>query len=40
MNFTPDKPPVFKTWQHWYWLVIGAMIVQIILYYWITRTFA
>jgi hypothetical protein len=34
------KPPVFKSWQHWYWLVIGVMMAQIILYYWLTRTFA
>lgn len=34
-----DKPPVFKTWRHWYGLVLGILITQIILYYWLTHSF-
>jgi len=35
-----EKPPVFKTWSHWYWLVIAVMVVQVLLYFWITQAFA
>jgi hypothetical protein len=35
-----DKPPFFKTWRTLYWLVIGALLAQIILFYGITRYFA
>jgi hypothetical protein len=26
-------PPLFKSWASWYGLVIGALILQIILYF-------
>jgi hypothetical protein len=35
-----EIPPVFKKWSHWYWLLIGVLMLQIILYYWLTNTFA
>jgi hypothetical protein len=34
-----DKPPVFKSWRGWYWLVLGVLAVQIILFYWLTNSF-
>jgi hypothetical protein len=34
-----DKPPFFKTWKGMYWLVMGALLFQIVLYYAITRFF-
>jgi hypothetical protein len=37
---TEGKPPLFKFWRHWYMLVIGVLVLQIILYYWLTRSFA
>ncbi len=35
-----NNPPVFKTWRHWYALLLGALVVQIILYLWLTISFA
>jgi len=35
-----EKPPVFKSWSRWYWLVIITMVIQVLLYFWITQTFA
>jgi hypothetical protein len=35
-----EEPPIFKSWSRWYWLVLGALLVQIILYYVITMAFA
>jgi hypothetical protein len=34
-----DKPPGFKSWRGWYWLVLGVLAIQIILYYWLTNSF-
>lgn len=34
-----DKPPVFRSWQTLYALVIGALILQIILFYAVTTYF-
>jgi hypothetical protein len=33
------KPPFFKSWRPFYALVIGALILQIIVFYAITRYF-
>jgi hypothetical protein len=35
-----DKAPFFKSWTHWYMLVIGFLVVLIILFYFFTKTFA
>jgi hypothetical protein len=35
-----EKPPLFQSWKTWYWLVFGAMIVQVILFFWISKSFA
>jgi len=34
-----DKPPVFKRWKGWYWLVICVLLVQIIAYSLISNSF-
>ncbi len=34
-----DKPPVFRSWQTLYALVIGALVFQIVLFYAITTYF-
>ena len=26
-----EQPPVFKSWRHWYWLVLSVLAVQIVL---------
>jgi hypothetical protein len=35
-----DKPPVFKSWNHWYALVIGALVLQVLVYCWLTFSFS
>jgi uncharacterized integral membrane protein len=40
MNDQKDKVPLFKSWKQWYVLVIGVLILLIILFYWLTKTFA
>ena len=34
-----DRPPVFKKWKGWYWLVILILAVQIVIYTLITNSF-
>ncbi len=36
---TDEKPPVFKSWNSWYWLVMGVLVFQILLYLFITQSF-
>jgi hypothetical protein len=40
MSDQKDKVPLFKNWKHWYMLVIGVLILLIVLFYWLTKTFA
>ena len=35
-----EKPPIFRSWKGWYWLVWLTMIAQVIIYLIITRSFA
>ena len=35
-----EKPPVFESWNSWYWLVLGVMAVQVIIYALLTTTFS
>jgi hypothetical protein len=35
-----DKVPVFKKWEHWYLLVIGFLLLQVVLFYMFTKYFA
>jgi hypothetical protein len=35
-----QKPPLFKNWSTWYWIVMGVMIAQVVLFSWLTRLFA
>jgi len=39
-NAESEKPPVFKTWSGWYWLVVFATIIQFLFYFFITRSFS
>lgn len=34
-----EKPPVFRAWTHWYWFVMGVLVLEIILFYWLSRSF-
>jgi hypothetical protein len=35
-----EKPPVFKHWSAWYWLVLGFMLLQVIAYWSLTNYFS
>lgn len=35
-----EKPPVFGSWKRWYWFILSALVVEMIIFYWITRSFA
>lgn len=37
---TNEKPPVFRRWSSWYWLVLIVMIVQLVIYFLITFSFS
>jgi hypothetical protein len=39
MSDEHGKPPVFRTWKGWYWLVMGIMLVQVFMYLWITYSY-
>jgi hypothetical protein len=32
-----EKPPLFETW---YWLILGFMFLQVIIYFWISNSFS
>lgn len=34
-----EKPPVFPGWSGWYWLVMIALAIQIVVYLFITSSF-
>jgi hypothetical protein len=35
-----DKPPVFRSWTAWYILVLGALLLQVVLYLVMTKIFS
>jgi hypothetical protein len=34
-----DRPPLFKTWAGWYWLLAGITLVQLLIYFYLTVSF-
>jgi hypothetical protein len=34
-----ERPPIFKNWNSWYWIVIAVMLIQVISYTVITQSF-
>jgi hypothetical protein len=34
-----EKPPVFTSWNNWYWLVLAVMAFQVVLFYFLTQSF-
>jgi hypothetical protein len=40
MKETQDKPPLFKSWNHWYILVIAFLVLLILVFYYLTKTFS
>lgn len=39
MSEQDEKPPVFSSWKGWYVLVMSVALVQLIIYFIITRSF-
>jgi len=35
-----QKPPLFRKWSSWYWLVLAVMAAQVLIFYWLTRMFS
>lgn len=40
MEEIQEKPPVFKSWKGWYWLLMAVLAIQIIVYLMITQSFS
>jgi hypothetical protein len=34
------KPPLFDNWSTWYWIVLGVMMLQVLLFIWLTQSFS
>jgi len=39
MEEIEEKPPVFKYWKGWYWLLMAVLAIQVIVYLIITQSF-
>jgi hypothetical protein len=39
-NNDNEKVPLFKTWKGWYRMVILALLIVIVLFYFFTKRFA
>ncbi|MET4106773.1 hypothetical protein [Hymenobacter sp. UYP22] len=35
-----EQPPLLPSWRAWYWLVLGALALEIGLFVYLTRVFA
>jgi hypothetical protein len=35
-----EQPPVFRRWNTWYTLVVAFLVLQVILYYLVTKKFS
>jgi len=35
-----EKPPLFRSWKTWYQLVLAAMLMQVVVYFLITKYFS
>lgn len=34
-----DKPPVFKSWREWYTIMLAVLVLQIILFTWLSNAY-
>ena len=39
-NTDEEKIPMFKSWNAWYWLVIGFLVFCIAVFYLLTKHFS
>lgn len=37
---TDERPPLFKKWKGWYFLLVGTLVVLITLFYLFTEHFS
>ena len=35
-----DRPPLFPRWGYWYALVVGALLLQVLLYALLTKAYS
>lgn len=35
-----EKPPIFERWVSWYVLILAALVIQVIVYLFITKLFS
>jgi hypothetical protein len=35
-----DQPPLFRSWNSWYKLVLAIMLIQVVVYFLITKSFS
>ena len=35
-----EKPPILESWKNLYLLLVGTLVVQILVYYYITLSFS
>ena len=40
MTTSNDKPPLFSSWRAWYIAVIAFLVIEIIVFAWITQQFS
>ncbi len=39
IQFETDKPPLLPSWRAWYWLVLGALAVEVGIFTYLTQLF-
>lgn len=35
-----EKPPLFHSWKTWYKLILAVMLIQVVVYFLITKSFS
>jgi hypothetical protein len=35
-----EKPPLFNSWSSWYWILLGVMLAQVLVFTWLTQLFS
>ncbi|HTN07708.1 hypothetical protein [Agriterribacter sp.] len=40
MEQSNERPPVFKSWNAWYFIVAGALLLLIVLFTYFTKIFS
>lgn len=34
-----EKPPLLPSWRAWYWLVLGALAIELVFFTYLSRAF-